>query len=73
LVKVDKAKLETLIKKDPLYLEKVLPYAVVFGIYSQFIKKITPELLEKMEWFDGDLESLNNSIRYINNQTVGAT
>jgi hypothetical protein len=52
LVKVDKEKLETLMKQDPLYLEKVLPYAVVFGIYSQFIKKITPELLSQNEWFD---------------------
>lgn len=73
LVKVDKTKLETLMKQDPLYLEKVLPYAVVFGIYSQFIKKITPELLEEMDWFDGDLESLNNSIRYMNNQTNGVS
>ena len=60
-------------KQDPLYLEKVLPYAVVFGIFSQFIKKITPEILEEMDWFDGDLESLNNSIRYMNNQTTAVS
>ena len=59
--------------QDPLYLEKVLPYAVVFGIYSQFIKKITPERLEEIDWFDGDLEDLNNSVRYMNNQTAYAT
>jgi hypothetical protein len=29
-MKVDKVKLETLLKEDPLYIEKVLPYAVVF-------------------------------------------
>jgi hypothetical protein len=31
-------------------MEKVLPYAIVFGVHSQFIKNITPEMIE--EWFE---------------------
>jgi hypothetical protein len=29
-MKVDKVKIETLLKEDPLYIEKALPYAIVF-------------------------------------------
>ena len=60
--KVDKKKIETLTKQDPLFVEKSLPYAVVFGIETSFIKKITPEMLS---WYDGDMSSLLSSVNYI--------
>ena len=60
--KVDKKKIEELTKQDPLFVEKSLPYAVVFGIETEFIKKITPEMLD---WYDGDIDSLLSSINYI--------
>lgn len=66
LMKVDKVKLETLLKEDPLYIEKVLPYAVVFWVSSQFIKSITPEQIKDLSWFNGDWYELENAIRYIN-------
>ena len=69
LMKVDKVKLETLMAQDPLYIEKVLPYAVVFWVSSKFIKAITP-YLEEIERFDGDLDDLIRSIRYIDTYTV---
>jgi len=64
LEKVDKKKIEELTRKDPLFVEKSLPYAVVFGIETQFIKKITPEMLS---WYDGDMSSLLSSVNYISN------
>lgn len=69
LMKVDKEKLETLMAQDPLYIEKALPYAVVFGVSSKFIKTITPYLPEDIERLDWDLEDLSRSIRYINTYT----
>ena len=51
-MKVDKEKLEFLLKADPLYLEKSLPYAIVFGVESQFIKNITPKMIEEWDWFE---------------------
>ena len=51
-MKVDKAKLETLLKDDPLYIEKTLPYAIVFGVESEFIKNITPKMIEERDWFE---------------------
>lgn len=64
LTKVDKVKLETLMEKDPLYIEKVLPYAIVFGVHSQFIKNITPEMIE--DWFEWNFDYFEDAIRYIN-------
>jgi hypothetical protein len=64
LEKVDKKKIEELTKQDPLFVEKSLPYAVVFGIETEFIKKITPEMLS---WYDGDISSLLSSVNYISN------
>ena len=66
LMKVDKVKLETLLKEDPLYIEKVLPYAVVFWVESQFINSITPEQIKDLSRFNGDWYELENAIRYIN-------
>ena len=63
LMKVDKKKFEALTKEDPLFVEKALPYAVVFWVQTQFIKNITPE---DISYFDWDLDSLLNSISYIN-------
>ena len=64
LYKVDKKKIEELTKQDPLFVEKSLPYAVVFGIETEFIKKITPEMLS---WYDGDIDDLLSSVNYISN------
>lgn len=66
LMKVDKVKLETILKEDPLYIEKVLPYAVVFWVSSQFIKSITPEQIKDLSRFDGEWYELENVIGYIN-------
>jgi len=44
LKQVDSQKLETLLKDDPLYVDKTLAYAVIFGIETEFIKKIAPLL-----------------------------
>ncbi len=62
LYKVDKKKIEELTKEDPLFVEKSLPYAVVFWIETEFIKKITPEMLS---WYDWDMNSLLSSLNYI--------
>ena len=62
LDKVDKKRIEELTKQDPLFVEKSLPFAVVFWIETEFIKKITPEMLS---WYDGDLDSLLSSVSYI--------
>jgi len=46
--KCDKNVLENLLKEDPLFVDKTLPYAVAFGLETQFIEKVTP-LLKDIE------------------------
>ena len=46
--KCDKNILEKFLEKDPLFIDKTLPYAVAFGLETQFIEKVTP-LLKDIE------------------------
>jgi hypothetical protein len=34
--------LKLFLEEDPLYVDKVLPYAVAFGLETEFLKKTTP-------------------------------
>ena len=75
LMKVDKVKLETLLKDDPLYIEKALPFAVVFWVDSEFIKNITPEMIKDLDrfgWEDFDLDDLTRSIRSIQSYNISS-
>ena len=38
----DESQIKWLLKEDPLFVDKSLPYAIAFGLESQFIKKTTP-------------------------------
>ena len=40
LLMCDENRLRLYLQKDPLFFDKVLPYAIVFGIDSQLIKQI---------------------------------
>lgn len=64
LMRVDKDKFKTLTKKDPLFVEKALPYAVVFWIETEFIKNITPE--KDFKIYGWDIDTLLTSISYFN-------
>jgi hypothetical protein len=55
LQKCDENQIRTQLKEDPLFIDKALPYATVFGIESDLIKKISPimnELNIKINWYD---------------------
>ena len=38
----DEKQIKSLLDEDPLFVDKSLPYAIAFGLESQFIKKTTP-------------------------------
>lgn len=38
----DEKKIELLLKDDPLFIDKTLPYATAFGIETEFLNKISP-------------------------------
>lgn len=42
LAKCDEEKFRTFLKQDPLYFDKILPYAIVFGLDSILIDRLSP-------------------------------
>ena len=66
LAACDENKLRLFLQQDPLYFDKVLPYAVAFWLDTELINKIEPIMQEmniKSSWYDWDI----HSIHYINN------
>ena len=66
LAACDENKLRLFLQQDPLYFDKILPYAVAFGLDTELIKKIEPIMQEmniKSSWYDWDV----HNIYYINN------
>ena len=49
----EKDKIEMLLKEDPDYFEKTLPYAMIFGYAKQWSKKFDGLLLEPPKWYVG--------------------
>ena len=68
LAACDENKLRLFLQQDPLYFDKILPYAVAFGLDTELIKKIEPimqEMNTKPSWYDWDLHSM-----YLINSTI---
>lgn len=66
LAACDENKLKLFLQQDPLYFDKILPYAVAFGLDTELIKKIEPIMKEmniRSSWYDWDI----HSIYFINN------
>lgn len=73
----DENKIKLFLEEDPLFVDKILPYATAFWIETEFIKKITPlkedlyrlplKLHKKNEsyWLPGKKENLSNLISYL--------
>ena len=67
----DENKLKTFLKEDPLYFNKIIPYAVVFGIETELTEKVSHIMDELWLTLQIDLvelsnlnESLSNIARY---------
>ena len=66
LATCDENKLRLFLQQDPLYFDKVLPYAVAFGLDTELINKMVPIMQQmniKPTWYDWNA----NYIYYINN------
>ena len=64
----DENKLRLFLKEDPTFFDKTLPYAIVFGLESELINKITPIMQEmnikssRYSWNIWEISSLTSSI-----------
>ena len=71
LAACDENKLKLFLQQDPLYFDKILPYAVAFGLDTELIKKIEPIMQEmniKSSWYDWDIHSI-----YYINKTISSS
>jgi len=62
LAMCDENKLRLFLQQDPLYFDKILPYAVVFWLDTELIKKIEPIMQEmniKSSWYNWDIHTMN--------------
>jgi uncharacterized membrane protein len=62
LAACDENKLRLFLQEDPLYFDKILPYAVVFGLDTELIKKFEPIMQEmniKSSFYDWNFDSIN--------------
>jgi uncharacterized membrane protein len=64
----DESKLRLFLKEDPAFFDKTLPYAIVFGLESELINKITPIMQEmnikssRYSWNIEEISSLTSNI-----------
>jgi len=69
----DENKLKLFLQQDPLYFDKILPYAVAFWLETELLKKIEP-IMEKMNikstWYNWDLHSIYTINNIISSTTI---
>lgn len=61
LAMCDENKLRLFLQQDPLYFDKILPYAVAFWLETELLKKIEPIMREmniKSTWYDWNITSM---------------
>lgn len=71
LAACDENKFRLFLQQDPLYFDKVLPYAIVFGLDTKLIKKmehLMEEMNIKSSLYDWDFNSIN-----IMNDTISSS
>jgi len=63
LIACDEQQLKTFLKQDPLYFDKVLPYAVAMWIDTEFLEKIRPIMKEyniTPNWYSWDIDNMDS-------------
>ena len=69
LAACDENKLKLFLQQDPLYFDKILPYAIVFWLDTELLKKITPIMqemkIQSRRWDINSIYRINNTISSI--------
>ena len=67
----DENKLKLFLKDDPLFVDKILPYAVAFGLETEFLKKATPLMSElTKKWLSWNLIDLWSMIGFMKTSVI---
>ena len=76
LAACDENKLRLFLQQDPLYFDKTLPYAVVFWLETELLKKIEPIMQEmnikssRYSWDFNSMHIINNIVSSASNYSV---
>ena len=67
----DENQLRLFLEQDPLYVDKILPYAVAFGLEAELLKKATP-LMKELEknWITWNLIDIWNMINFMKTSVI---
>ena len=67
---VEKDRIRRFLKKDPGYLDRGLPYAVLFGLNKHWLSFYEALDVPQPAWYYGDLHHMNDFNRSVQSQTV---
>ena len=76
LIACEEKQLKVFLERDPLYFDKVLPYAVAMWIDTEFMEKIRPILKENNinpTWCDCGLDNMNTLLNGTNHASDSCT
>ncbi|BAI80599.1 conserved hypothetical protein [Deferribacter desulfuricans SSM1] len=64
--RVEKPKLKALLKEDPNYFDKILPFAIALGIEEKVAEKFKDLITEPPSWYRGSSYHTFNTIYFVN-------
>ncbi len=64
--------IKTFLKEDPLYFDKVMPYAIAIWVETEVIKNVAPKILEwtNNNWYIWDIESTAKTMLLSSERTI---
>ena len=68
----DENMIKTFLKEDPLYFDKVMPYAIAIWVETEVIKNVAPKILEwtNNNWYIWDIESTAKTMLLSSERTI---
>ena len=66
----EEEKIELFLKQDPFFLDKGIPYALLFGLTDHWFKYYKLLNLPQPLWYHGETESLTTFLKAVENQTI---
>jgi uncharacterized membrane protein YgcG len=68
--RTEKDRIKRFLKEDPLYLDKALPYAVLFGVSSHWLKLYEELNVIQPAWYYGDFHHIDDFNSTVQSQSV---
>ncbi len=68
--KVEKDKIRHFLKQDPLFLDKILPYAVLFDLTKHWLNFYNIFDTNRPKWYHGDIEHIDTISKAIQDKTT---